>query len=551
MNVRKVAVSLLIVILAFISLDVWWPNEVAFSATIDAERDFTAQIFWSEDARTPFSGSKVFSIPIKRGQQKLRTMLPARRIAQIRFDFGTNPGAVSISGIRLSGGGETLLAAEDFRFSRGIDRHWTEGENIHIVSKGDKDPYVVYAKPLDVVGGFSLSGMLFKLPIAVLWVLALLLVSRFCVMVFGRIVQRVGDCLRNGMANVDESGRIVSFDVLRVVAFLFVVFCHVLARADAYEVPYAYTLKGFNWGGLGVSFFFVLSGAALSIGSFNEGGGLGAFCMRRLRAIMPSFWVAYLACLLVSFVIYDNMMIMGGDLSKIVQTVFGMDGYLGNQHANYYLVGEWYLGCMLLTYLLAPFLNRQISRNPVVTLAVLFVFAVLSILYTPELSETLSFWNRKPGFNVLPHLPEFAFGMVFWRFVRPYFRRYAAVAAGLSVYLVCYLCFSREPTFACSWCGIPAAIAAFVLLCFALDMVPVSNSRSVISFLAKTTFLAFLYHHCLIYWLIKAGSRLDMQLLVYKMLLVVSISYGCAYLSLKPVDAVKRLVFGGKKDSGR
>ena len=544
MQVRSYAVLLLTVVLVVCSSSIWMPKEIAFSAKVNAERGFEAQLFWCEDEGESFSGGRdrTLAIQVKRGESTLRTLIPAKRISKFRFDFGVNPGEVAMSDVCLSGRNEAILAPDGFKASRGVDRHWTDGlKSLRIVSSGEKDPYVLYAKPLDVVGGITPYGICFKFPIIVLWWMALYLVSRFCVAMCGRIVGRIGDCRRNGIACIDDGGRIVSFDVLRISAFLFVVFCHVLARADAYVVPAAYTLKGFNWGGLGVSFFFVLSGAALSIGSFKESSFWG-FYARRLRAILPSFWVAYFVCALCDFAISGNG-VMGGDPMKVVQTVFGMDGYLGNQHANYYLVGEWYLGCMLLTYLLAPCIYRSAARAPVSTLAVCFTLAVLSIQFTPALCESLSFWNRRPAFNVLSHVPEFAFGIVFWRFIRPHLKRYLTVAAASSIYLICYLLFAGETTFACSWCGILASVSAFAVLCFLLDMIPVSSSRNVIDLLAKTSFLAFLYHHCLIYWFIRNGVRLDARNLTYEMLLIVSLSFACAYLSLKPVDAIKRLVF--------
>jgi len=68
--------------------------------------------------------------------------------------------------------------------------------------------------------------------------------------------------------------------------------------------------------------------------------------------------------------------------------------------------------------------------------------------------------------------------------------------------------------------------------------------RKTTGFLGKLSFLAFLYHHRIVHWVLDPGEPMGTRKLVYVMLLVVSSSFVLAFLSLKPAEAVARLVFG-------
>jgi peptidoglycan/LPS O-acetylase OafA/YrhL len=79
--------------------------------------------------------------------------------------------------------------------------------------------------------------------------------------------------------------RILSLDVLRAVAVLLVLGCHVECLAD-----YPVVLKPLIWGGgCGVDLFFVLSGFLVS-GLLFEGQDWKRFLVRRGFKLYPSFW---------------------------------------------------------------------------------------------------------------------------------------------------------------------------------------------------------------------------------------------------------------------
>lgn len=533
----------LFVVLCWATNRVWLPRGIVFSADVEAEKHFVAQVYYCENPTDRFSPDRFVSAPVPRGRSKLWMLVPAKTIARFRFDFGIEPGTVSVSRMRLSGRNPAALDADGFSSFNDVDESGVpEPGSLRIVS-GKKDPFAVYGKTLDVREAFVPAGIPEKAPLIVLWLLAAFLAARVGASVVAGTAVRIrarlaGDGDRNG-----SGGRIPSFDFIRVLAFLMVVFTHVLVKGNAFSLPRQFGLDGTCWGKLGVSLFFILSGAALSIGSFRSGTGFWTFYRKRLRSVLPPFWVAYFVCLMAVFC-SSGVMKLGGDPLVVPATVFGMDGYLGSQYSTGYLVGEWYLGCILLLYGLAPAVHRAVSKHPAAALAVFYAISVLSLRYTPAIGERLTLWNRTPSYNVFSHVFEFAFGMAFFEFVRPSFKRHLVAAAFSSAYLVWHLSVGG-PHFDCSPAGILAAVALFVVMDLFFDVLHSSEEfRKTAGFLGKLSFLAFLYHHRIVHWVMDPGEPMGTRKLVYVMLSVVSSSFVLAFLSLKPAEAVARLVFG-------
>jgi peptidoglycan/LPS O-acetylase OafA/YrhL len=548
---RIFAIGLFFVLLAA-THRVWLPTGVFFSADIETEKAFTAQAFFCGRPGEEFGRDKAVSATVKKGRSRIGILIPEERLSRFRFDCGQNPGTVRLSNIRLSGDRTVGLDAGDFSFSPDVESHSTGEDGALRLFSGKVDPYIVCNRELDIRGAIPQWEFLRReFPLVFLWILALFLVARSATGTGAAVWRNFADGWRTGAIAPGGDGRIVSFDCIRILAFLFVVASHLLVRVDATGIPVRWNAHGTCWGQLGVGFFFMLSGASLSIGSLREGVRFRDFYRKRLAAILPPFWVAYAVCLLFRFA-HDGQMTVDRDWLAAVPSVFGMDGYLSRQHGTCYLVGEWYIGCLLLLYLLAPTVERLVRRWPVRALGGLYALSVASLLLTPVLAEAVPFWNPNPRFNPLSHVFDFAFGMAFFRFIRPNFKRYA-VAAGLSLAVVvpCLL-FAPTPLFNCDAAGIPLMAAAFVLFCFGFDLLSFGpETRRAIRFLGTGTYLAFLFHHRLVLQFTRAGEPMDNLRFAYAMALTVAVSFGLAHCCRKPAAALGQIVFGGKSRNGR
>ncbi len=200
--------------------------------------------------------------------------------------------------------------------------------------------------------------------------------------------------------------KIPAFDFVRTVSTFAIVFFHF---AVASSVPFAIESRAGidnGWGFVFVTVFFALSGALLY---YNHADGVNVirFYRARIRTIYPEFYLVFLPLYLIRAVRFGTPFYRSRRWTLIL-SVLGLDGYLSDTFDTYYLVGEWFLGAIILLYLLYPVVLQIFRRLPLMT------FTAGVLLYLLTLEERL--WSISPMTNLFSCLVSFLFGMLFTRF---------------------------------------------------------------------------------------------------------------------------------------
>lgn len=200
-------------------------------------------------------------------------------------------------------------------------------------------------------------------------------------------------------------------DVIRLAALLPVLcyhFCIEAARLG-FAVPAFLISRGMaDWVEVGLAWFFLLSGAALCLqwqGRFRW----RPYLVGRAAAMYPAFWIGFGVLFLYGEVLHGN----NADIPRwrAVFSILGLDGYLAPVTPTFYKIGEWFLGVILLLYLVFPLLlwcmeNRWRRR-------ILAVVLLLLQLGWPALCPA----PLEAGHTVLGRLPAFALGVWFGQFL--------------------------------------------------------------------------------------------------------------------------------------
>lgn len=118
---------------------------------------------------------------------------------------------------------------------------------------------------------------------------------------------------------------------------------------------------GINTGHIGVSLFFVLSGASLTISS--KPFSWKSFYKNRALTIFPTYYLVWFGAFVCTFFLMPQKLAEIAPWT-IVLTFLGLDGYFYDMIPTFYMVGEWFLGCLLLIYLIYPFLRKGLERFP-------------------------------------------------------------------------------------------------------------------------------------------------------------------------------------------
>lgn len=164
--------------------------------------------------------------------------------------------------------------------------------------------------------------------------------------------------------------RLYGVDFIRAVCAIGIICFHYSGHSQsAFKVLYLQPYGG--WGDIFVAMFFAISGGMLYY-NHPQIESLKTFYIKRWKSIYPAFYIAFFFVWLDK--VYETGTIFyGGDIKKIILSVLGIDGYFAYRGGNYYLIGEWFLGAIIMLYILYPVLLMLINRCQYLFLLVLTV----------------------------------------------------------------------------------------------------------------------------------------------------------------------------------
>lgn len=167
--------------------------------------------------------------------------------------------------------------------------------------------------------------------------------------------------------------RIKYYDLLRVICFCFIIFYHILIQLSqlgicTYEqLSIYFENSNMHIATLAVAVFFMLSGAGLAYSTKKE-LKLKEFYKKRFLRILIPFYVVSILCFL--FRAIKNKSVMGiipvgFPRLRIIYTFLGMDEWITMHGIRTFSqgIGEWFLGALIILYLLFPLFRYFIIKN--------------------------------------------------------------------------------------------------------------------------------------------------------------------------------------------
>lgn len=242
-------------------------------------------------------------------------------------------------------------------------------------------------------------------------------------------------------------------------------------------------------GDFGVSLFLIISGAALMY-VYQERFEWKPFYVKRFFNIFPMFWIAFFISFLTKFFMEGGI---DGTIPKysIIYSILGMDSYVGTLTGtrNFFIVGEWFLGFIILFYLVFPLLRICINKKPVLSgIAAVVIFAVVVFGLNPPQASVL-----------LPvRLVEIMFGMFFVKYIRKV--TWPAAAVCFAVIVINSI---AKPTFNNNLQVVYIGISAFVLLVYLSKYFQWAVSQNLCQIVCKYSYPVFIVHHVIILAMVK------------------------------------------------
>lgn len=286
--------------------------------------------------------------------------------------------------------------------------------------------------------------------------------------------------------------RLFYLDFVRALAAISIVITHynaIFLYANP-QINNCYVIHAFIFniyiGGFGVSLFLIISGAALMY-VYGQACNLKKFYLKRFKTLYPMFWIAYIIAFLVIYVWKGAWKYTTIPKGKLLLSVIGMDGYLADVMPTFYLVGEWFLGFIVIFYFVFPLLRWMINKCPVVLAVISLAVYVILLKWYP-----IQFASSK---NLLVRLPELLFGMYFIKYIKKVKLPVAIVGLGVLLFNQFF-----KPDLPTDLQTTYVGIAAFLVLVYISQWVRSQRIQEICQWVNKYSYAIFLVHHIVIYY---------------------------------------------------
>lgn len=235
---------------------------------------------------------------------------------------------------------------------------------------------------------------------------------------------------------------------------------------------------------MGVTLFFILSGASLYYNYSDKFNCIDFYKKRILKIYIP-FYVTYVLALWLLLVVNKGYNFIA-NRSAFLLTLLGVDGYIGNLYGvkTFYLVGEWFLGCIIILYLFFPLLQFLVNRYAHVTLCALIAFQIAICIFAND-------WVGAGG-RALTRILEFYYGMYFMKVIRE--KQRVPVPEILVIAVIFFIPVKIPLLLRIVLTG----VCTFHTLFYAGNWKGMKCLSGVCAFITKHSYVIFLSHHILI-----------------------------------------------------
>jgi len=240
-----------------------------------------------------------------------------------------------------------------------------------------------------------------------------------------------------------------------------------------------------SFGHYGISLFIILSGATLML-NYERNFNVLTYLKKRFFHIYPLFWITYLF-FFAARLVFDHS-IPEAHLWTFLLTIGAMDGFMLYKLPNFYIMGEWYLGMIIILYLIFPFLRTVFLKYR--------YFTLLSCVCLVVLIQRFYQFDMDVSRFPLSRLLEFVLGMSFIRLFDDSENNVLNfLLIGIAGVLFYYVSALNLPFLL----KMPAVgIIAFTGLASVSRLFSCPICRTIIRFLSSYSYGAFLSHHVII-----------------------------------------------------
>ena len=226
-----------------------------------------------------------------------------------------------------------------------------------------------------------------------------------------------------------------------------------------------------------------------------------------------------------------------GHWSKLIFTLIGLDGYLCYRIDTYFTVGEWFIGAIIIIYILYPLILWMMNKN-------IFIIHLLIIIGYYIMYQT-NFFIIIKDINIITCINSFYFGVLLIKYKKTFIDNFYVKIISLFLFLLLY----------------SIKISKFILLCqiqgFSLFIILVNLGRyilskrklKIINYINDISYSIFLYHHHVIFYILRKKNPTEWYLHIILLGITIILTLICSSIHYIIVNSAINSFIFRKSDS--
>ena len=281
-----------------------------------------------------------------------------------------------------------------------------------------------------------------------------------------------------------------------------------------------------TFGFIFVTSFFCISGTVLYY-NYPKINSIKSFYFKRWKSIFPSFYICYFYYFLKT-ILTTKTLFFRDHWTRLFFTVIGMDNYLRYRFKTYNLIGEWFLGAIIIIYILYPLLLWMMNINILIINIIVIVGYILMYM--------TNYFQIMKDTNIITCVNSFYFGMLGLKFQNLLFKNKRIFICFLIIFILLY--FFKLKNIILIWQI--QGISLYIILVQIGQYIMLSKFKAIFIEISILSYNIFLIHHKMIYNIIRVYNPTKWYLHIVLLGIIIILTMICSKILLIIVNIVNK-----------
>ena len=225
----------------------------------------------------------------------------------------------------------------------------------------------------------------------------------------------------------NQKKKLLGISFVRACSSLGIVVFHYFSHSRG-KFKLLYGTANSSWGFMFATTFFCISGTVLYY-NYAKIQSLKKFYYKRWKSIFPAYYICFIFFFL-NTAFEKKKLFYKAHWTKLFLTLFGLDGYLSYRINTYHIVGEWFLGVIIIIYALYPLLIYILDIN------IFIIYLILLFCYFLMYKTSIFIIERDR--NLITCIFSFYFGIISIKFKKIFLKNKIFLVFSLFLFILLY-----------------------------------------------------------------------------------------------------------------